>query len=155
MTIFELGALGEFAGAILLFISVIYVGMQIKQNTNATRAQIHQSRSDQAQQFFLHISGSDQLMELSAKFSIESSLDPSVLDTFPPLELHRYRILQTSNKQRIDNMFYQYEHGFLDEEMYEEYIVSAIRGFAPLWKELGLTTGRPAFTKEIERVLSE
>ena len=32
MTIFELGALGEFIGAILLFVSLIYVGLQIKQN---------------------------------------------------------------------------------------------------------------------------
>ncbi len=37
MTIFELGALGEFVGATLLFISLIYVGLQIKQNTSATR----------------------------------------------------------------------------------------------------------------------
>ena len=37
MTIFELGALGEFVGAALLFISLIYVGLQIKQNTSATR----------------------------------------------------------------------------------------------------------------------
>ena len=33
MTIFELGAVGEFVGAILLFLSLIYVGVQIKQNT--------------------------------------------------------------------------------------------------------------------------
>ena len=37
MTIFELGALGEFVGAILLFTSLIYVGLQIKQNTSVTR----------------------------------------------------------------------------------------------------------------------
>ncbi len=37
MTIFELGALGEFVGATLLFLSLIYVGLQIRQNTSATR----------------------------------------------------------------------------------------------------------------------
>ncbi len=42
MTIFELGALGEFVGATLLFISLIYVGLQIRQNTSATRiASLH------------------------------------------------------------------------------------------------------------------
>jgi len=153
MTIFELGALGEFVGAILLFVSIIYVGMQIRQNTDATRAQIHQSRSDQAQQFFLNICGSDQLLELSHKISHEGEFDRSVFDSFTPIELHQYRIVQTSNRQRIDNMFYQYEHGFLDKEMYEEYIVSAIRGFAPIWRELGLNTGRTAFMQEIDRVL--
>ena len=84
-----------------------------------------------------------------------TAIGPSVMDSLTPLERYRYLITQVSNKQRIDNMFYQYEQGFLDKEMYEEYIVSAIQGFAPIWKELGLTTGRTAFNKEIEKVLNE
>lgn len=39
MTIFELGALGEFLGAILLFGSLIFVGLQIRQNTIATKTE--------------------------------------------------------------------------------------------------------------------
>ena len=36
MTLDQLGNIGEFSSAILLFISLIYVGFQIRQNTNAT-----------------------------------------------------------------------------------------------------------------------
>ncbi len=46
MTIFELGAIGEFTGAILLFLSLIYVGIQIGQNTRAIRNQAGQHLTD-------------------------------------------------------------------------------------------------------------
>ncbi len=38
MTIFELGALGELIGAILLFGSLIFVGLQIGQNSSSVKA---------------------------------------------------------------------------------------------------------------------
>lgn len=38
MTIFELGALGEFIGSIAVVFSLVYVGLQIKQNSNSIRA---------------------------------------------------------------------------------------------------------------------
>ncbi len=37
MTIVELGAAGEFFGAILLFVSLIFVGLQLRQNTRAVQ----------------------------------------------------------------------------------------------------------------------
>ena len=43
MTIFELGALGELVGAILLFGSLIFVGLQIRQNSNSVKAAAVQS----------------------------------------------------------------------------------------------------------------
>ena len=38
MSIIELGALGEFIGAVLLFGSLVFVGLQIRQNTKSIRA---------------------------------------------------------------------------------------------------------------------
>ena len=43
MTIFELGAMGELVGAILLFASLIFVGLQIRQNSNSVKAAAAQS----------------------------------------------------------------------------------------------------------------
>ena len=39
MSIMELGALGEFVGAIAVVISLIFVGLQVRQNTKMVRAQ--------------------------------------------------------------------------------------------------------------------
>lgn len=37
MTLFEWGALGELVGGVAIIVSLIYVGLQIKQNTNALK----------------------------------------------------------------------------------------------------------------------
>jgi len=47
MTVFELGAVGEFVGAILLFVSLIYVGVQVRQNTKTSRTESRRSSVDQ------------------------------------------------------------------------------------------------------------
>jgi hypothetical protein len=46
MTVFELGAIGEFAGAILLFLSLIYVGVQLQQGRKLTRIDGIEKRLD-------------------------------------------------------------------------------------------------------------
>ena len=39
MSILELGALGEFIGAIAVVISLVFVGLQVRQNTKMVKAQ--------------------------------------------------------------------------------------------------------------------
>jgi hypothetical protein len=46
ITIDQLGSLGEFVGAIAVVASLIYVAVQIKQNTNATRISTMQAHVD-------------------------------------------------------------------------------------------------------------
>ena len=55
----------------------------------------------------------------------------------------------------FDNIHYQYEQGFLDQDHYESIFIPLVRLFAPQWKELGLPDGRPSFHAEIERILAE
>ncbi len=47
MTLFELGAIGELVGGIAIIISLIYVGIQIRQSTNANRVATAQAFSKQ------------------------------------------------------------------------------------------------------------
>ena len=46
MTLQDLGAIGEFVGAGLLVVSLVYVGVQVRQNTLSQRAQIRQNWTD-------------------------------------------------------------------------------------------------------------
>ena len=61
MTVFELGAVGEFVGAILLFVSLIYVGVQVRQNTKTSRAESRRSSVDQYTNMDLTIMGNPEL----------------------------------------------------------------------------------------------
>ena len=66
MNIFELsellGNFGEFFGALLLFASLVYVGVQVRQNTAVSRAQIYQARADTMQEMFIFLAGSPELV---------------------------------------------------------------------------------------------
>jgi hypothetical protein len=83
MSISELGALGEFIGALLLFVSLIYVAIQLRQNTKALRAESQRSSIDQFTNIDLVIMGNPELREAvlalatEAKFS-EMSPDQSI-----------------------------------------------------------------------------
>ena len=89
-----LGNLGAFFTAILLCLSLICVGLQIRQNTNTTRAQIQQSRSEQSQAFVLQVAGSDEMLKTMLKIQFPRDFDPSRVDSLEPLEFLPLTIMQ-------------------------------------------------------------
>jgi len=71
MTIFELGALGEFIGAIAVVITLIYLAIQIRQNTNSMNESrkviLAQTRNEMArgvQEICVSVSQSMQLADV-------------------------------------------------------------------------------------------
>ena len=160
MTLLELseifGNFGEFVGAIAVVVTLVYLTLQIKQNTNATMAQIYQARSDSGQQQALVIAQSTELSAIMKKMrSDEGFVDTSKLELLDEAEMEQLRWLQTSFRARIDNVFYQHQQGFLDKEFYEDQFESTVPILAPLWQELGIGFGRASFNREIERILVE
>ena len=142
MTITELGALGEFVGAIAVVVTLAYLAIQVRQNTGMMRAQIFQARSDAAQQWYLFIAGSEDMSEILERISDDHALDPAKLTTLSSVERRRFRCLQTAYQKRSGNMIYQQKRGLLDEKLYEHTIKPGIRANAPIWKELGLSEGQ-------------
>jgi len=72
MSISELGALGEFIGALLLFVSLIYVALQLRQNTAALRAESQRSSTDQFTNIDLVITGNPELREAVLALATEA-----------------------------------------------------------------------------------
>lgn len=148
-----LGNLGEFAGALLLFISLIYVGVQVRSNTRATQAHIFQARSQQAQEFFLTAATSDALSEALMKADWDN---PAKMDSLSELERMRVFNFHLANKQRIDNLFYQYKNGYLTEDFYNENVKNIIRKRGRFWIESGMTgSGSTSFNEEVERIVND
>ena len=48
-----------------------------------------------------------------------------------------------------DNLHYQYEQGFLDDDYYENQACAMVRKNAPTWRELGIRELRQVFTKRV------
>lgn len=161
MTIMELGALGELLGAIGVIITLAYLAVQIKQNTRSMNenkllalAQTYQMRADALQGMLVQAACSETLGPLIVKLtSLGYPTDLTSLDRITEEERGIFKQWQIAQQTHWDNMFYQYQQGFIDPEYYANEFRVRVRRLAPVWQALGLLGGRPSFCSEIESIL--
>ena len=162
MTIMELGALGELLGAIAVFVTLIYLAVQVRQNTRSINAaqrlalaQTYQMRADALQGMLVQAATSDvggiiaKLIEKGYPERLES------LDEIEPMERSRFRQWQIAQQAHWDNMHFQYQQGYLDEEYYRDEFKVRVTRLWPVWQALGLTKARKSFIDELERLSAE
>ena len=163
MTIMELGALGELLGAIGVIVTLAYLAVQIKQNTHSMNenkrlalAQTYQMRADGLQDMLVRAAVSERLGPLIVKLTtLGYPTDLGSLSKISDEERGIFRQWQIAQQTHWDNMFYQYQQGYIDPEYYENEFRVRVRRLAPVWQELKLLGGRPSFRDEIEKILLE
>ncbi len=160
MTLQDFGSIGEVIGAIGVVVTLIYLTKQIRLNTLATDearklalAQTYQMRSDALQAMLVHAADSDHIGPIIIKLTeLGYPEDVTALEQVTSEERRRFRLWQIAQQTHWDNMFFQYEHGYLDEESYEDSFKQRVRRLAPTWRALNLMDVRRSFLKEIERL---
>ena len=155
MSIIELGALGEFLGSIGVIATLIYLAIQIRQNTHSLdegrRLAMSQSYDARAHRV-------DEVLRLASEspyVALHERARAEGLAGLTSEEQARVRLRAVSDQIRFDNLYYQHEQGFLDEVYYESIFIPSVRTFARQWKELGMNFGRPSFHEEVNRILAE
>ena len=140
-----IGAIGEILGAIAVVATLGYLAVQVRQSKRATLAEIYQNRA--------HSRGANSLaIALNAPnfheviFSFESNLNEmsavEAVKSLTPHEKYLVRMFHQDIMVRLDNVYFQYQHGFISED----YLATALRGlrrFVPIWKALGLESDFP------------
>jgi len=145
-----------------VFIGLLLLVLELDQNSDLIRAQIHQARSDNFGALGYQVADSERLLPTLLKFKAAGGpTDLTALETLDPVERERVRTYHASRIQEYDNLYYQYRNGFLDEDFYRIRVVTTIRRHTPLWIELRLirlgaenpyvTT---SFAAEVERIYS-
>ena len=163
MTILELGAVGEFVGAVGVIVTLAYLAVQIRQNTRAMEdgkrlalAQTYQMRADALQSMLVQAANSDHVGTILVKLTSHGyPEDIGALDQLSADERGRFRQWQIAQQTHWDNLFYQYQQGFLDKEYYEDAFRVRVKRLAPTWQALGLISGRSSFVRELENMLAE
>jgi hypothetical protein len=145
-----LGNYGEFLGAILLVGSLVYVGVQVRHNTAVSKAQIYQARADAAQEMFMFLAGKSDLAEIYLKVLDNGVFDEAKLSELSGLDAQKLRYMESAHQQRIDNLYYQYQHGFLDEE-YWSMVNSTLPKLMRRWQTLSIKSVRASFKEELDR----
>lgn len=163
MTLVELGGLGEFLGAMGVMATLVYLSIQVRQNTRAMHdgrrmalAQTYQMRADALQTMLVHAADSNWLANTIVKLTaLGYPEDITALDELDSLERGRFRLWQIAQQTHWDNMLYQYQQGFLDPEYYEDEFKVRVRRLAPTWKALGLVGGRGSFNQVLREIAEE
>ena len=163
MTLIELGALGEFLGALGVIITLAYLAIQIKQNTRSmdenkrlALAQTYQMRADALQDMLVKAATSEILGPLIIRLTeMGYPEDVTALDKLSVIERGIFRQWQIAQHIHWDNMHYQYQQGYLDEEYFRDEFQRRVKRLAPTWEALDLIKGRASFIDEVNRLLGE
>ena len=163
MTLQDWGSIGEMVSALAVVVTLIYLAKQIKQNTHAMEegrrlalAQTYQMRSDALQAMLVQAADSEHIGPIIIKLTgLGYPEDVAALDGLSDSERRRFRMWHIAQQTHWDNMHYQFQQGYLDNEYYEDAFKDRVVRLAATWKALGLTSGRRSFFAEIERLSRE
>jgi len=112
MDLDALGNIGEFVGALGVVASLVYLAVQVRQNTASVRAATFQALA-QSYSDFASLIGSDGEV---ARILHAGSSDP---EAGTELERFRFNFLLVAATRRWENAFYQHERGMLDASQWE------------------------------------
>jgi len=153
-----IGAIGEILGALAVFVTLIYLAVQIKQNTRSIDTG-HRLAQTQAQQQWTSMFNDSILTMAESEYypQIMSAVNEQGIDSLNNEDRDRLSLYMTAMAARLDMMHLQYEQGFLAQETYDATFVGAIRHFGPIWMEVGafLDLRRPGFQREVRQLLEE
>ncbi len=137
-------------------IGLMLLIVEIDQNSELVKAQINQARSDSLVQRLAEFADSEHIAPLRAKLNSAGYPERVVpRNELTPVEVERLQTWLGSSMLDFENLFYQYQLGFIDQEYWEARIVPAIKTFGPYREAYGGVMGRADFLAEVRRILDE
>ena len=112
----------ELVGFVSVVASLIFVGMEIRQNTTAVRGATNQAISDQATELYLAIATDRNLASLTVKL-----YDGVSRKDFDPIDDMQLFLTVMTGLRRVENIFLQLEENILDERAFERIGLSFYR----------------------------
>ena len=139
----------EIVGTVAVVVSLAFVALELRQNTQALTSQSYDARTAALREINLHNADAEWLWEIQAKlddhfgkptYLVDASVDEwrDALQTLSPTERYRFFYVSLTVWNHYQNMFFQGENGYLDPALYEA-TKSAIKMNATFWVALGLS----------------
>lgn len=144
--------LAQIISAIAVVISLIYVGVQIRQNTLTTQAAMRQSVADNDITYLMSYLDSAVIAEAIAKLSVS--------DTLTTKEKEQLKAQQQVNFRVFENAHYQYANKLLEEEVWYRYqtiiyrLLTTDEAAIEQWDKNSITYTK-AFQNAIQQIISD
>ena len=149
MTLSDLASIGSFISGIAVLISLVYLTLQIRQNTLAHRASAHQSRTNFLKDHMHLIADPG----MASVYMRGVTGDPNL----SAVELSQFFSVMRSWCIGMSEIVWAHDHGVLDDETFET-SAKAVRlmfsqpGMRAFW-DVYRHTATPAFTRLVARAL--
>jgi hypothetical protein len=152
MTLADLGSLGEFVGAVAVVLSLVYLAVQIRQNTRSTRASMIQAVYSQASSFSALLGGNLQ----AARVWRIGLTSPDELNED---ETWQFISLATGMFRSFEAMFTQFQQTTHDRVAWEPWEASMLGflgapGFKVFWGLRRQSFG-PAYRDYIDGLIAD
>jgi hypothetical protein len=152
MGLSQLADVGELLGGVAVVASLVYLAVQIRQNTRTVRASTLHQNTDLWSSLFLRLAEPD----LARAYVAGMAGQPDIR----PLQYTQFLFVCRSMFLAFENQYYQMRHGVLDSEAYAGYERSisaqllAFRGFR-LWWELNRSVFSPEFVDHVDAMIAD
>ena len=152
MTLEDLGNIGEFIAAIAVVVSLVYLAIQIRQNTNSVRTSTYQAVLDTAQRVNEYFTDprNERLYRLGRKDLRQLKED----------EQAQFKALVGNVVSFYEALFLQHQNGAIDDDFFLNrfnsfhYIISQ-PGVRAVWEERGRTYFSSSFVRRVDELLRE
>lgn len=156
MSLETLANLGEFLAAIGMFVSLVYLGVQTRQNTLAVRGGAQQTWS-QISGELLHDLYSD--AEVASLFQRATSAEDGLTD----VEQFRFHVIMLRLIRNAEGLAYLQERGLVDSDIWNAYLASTrcylelpgFRGWIEANYELATPRMRVVLRRLVDEVMSD
>jgi len=156
MTIQDLGAIGELIGSIGVILTLIYLAVQIRQNTatmeesqRLSKVDAMLRRNEQMERTMVQGALSEEISQIVVQARADG------VDSLTAVEHWRLYQWECARAIRAEAQYFQWENGYLDNEYFETQFKQVVLVGAPVWRQLGITYGRPSFRAAVEKIIDE
>ena len=139
-----------------VIVGIVFLAFEIQQNTesldesrNLAIAQAQQELLSQLDDSFRSLANSEYLPSIFAKYQAQGR------EALTVEEFQRFVWQSCSGLSRMDTLHAWYEGGYVNAEQYEVSFRRLVLQMAPRWQDIGIWPTRPAYKKEVERILQD
>ena len=109
----------EILGLVAIIGSLIFVGIEIRQNSLAVRGATHQSISEQVTKLYMHIATNERLSKLVSQMLPNDTSNDNLRDKLNAADQLSLDFTVLTGLRRIENIYLQESDGILSDKAFE------------------------------------
>ena len=106
-------------GLLAIIGSLIFVGIEIRQNSMALRGETHQSISEQVTELYMNIASDERLSKLVSQMLLFNSANDSLRNNLSAADQLSLDFIVLTGLRRVENIYLQESDGILSENAFD------------------------------------